>query len=121
MSPKSNFVAKILSPTWLLPLDVSQNMENDFGPSPIQKAGTGSMRGFPAENLGRWGYNIGSIKYDSVWLYTMGTDFLPVEGFSSDEDQEIRWKFTSITNLMTGKMPNDSDGTKKKEEYIRTK
>jgi Protein of unknown function (DUF1579) len=109
----------------------------------IQETGDESMMGFPVEHSRLWGYNNGSKKYQAVWLYTMSTGFLQMEGTSDNDGKSIQWKghfdnesgiredITAVTTfvdddhfemeLSAGEMPDGSAGPKMKSAYARMK
>jgi hypothetical protein len=109
----------------------------------IQETGDGMMMGFPVQHVKIWGYNNGSKKYQALWMYTMSTGFLNMEGTSADQGKTIQWKgyfdnevgireeLTAVTKysdddhfeieLVGGKMPDGTDGPRLKAVYTRAK
>ncbi len=109
----------------------------------VQETGDASMMGFPVEHSRLWGYNNGTKKYQAVWIYTMSTGFLQLEGSSDDDGKTVQWKghfdnevgvredITAITmfvdddhfeiELSAEKMPDGSSGPKMKSVYTRDK
>lgn len=125
------------------PAEGNAELKMTLGGRFIQETGDGDMMGFPVEHFRLWGYNNGTKKYQAVWVYTMSTGFLQMEGTSSDDGKTIQWKghfdnevgireeLSAVTKfvdddhfnieLSAGKMPDGSDGPVMKASYARAK
>lgn len=109
----------------------------------VQETGDGSLMGFPVEHVRVWGFNNGTNKFQAIWLYTMSTGFLFLDGTPSDDGKSIQWmghfdneagireELTAVTTfadddhfevvLSAGKMPDGSTGPTMKAAYSRVK
>lgn len=109
----------------------------------VQETGDAAMMGFPVEHSRLWGYNNGTKKYQAVWLYTMSTGILQLEGTSDDDGKTIQWKghfdnesgfreqIAAITTFVdddhfeiemsADNMPEGLEGPKMKSTYTRVK
>lgn len=57
----------------------------------IQEEAAGTMSGMPFTSTRITGYNNGSKHYESMWVYTHGTNMLLANGTSKDDGKTIDW------------------------------
>ncbi len=103
----------------------------------------GTMMGMPFKGGKLLGYNNGSKKYEAVWVYTLGTGMLTMNGASEDggktikftatfdneigvkETMNVTYKFADDDHFTVvldgGKMPDGSPGPVMNAEYTRKK
>jgi hypothetical protein len=65
----------------------------------LREEDTGTMMGQPYTSLKFWGFNNGSKKYESVWMYTGGTAMMTMTGESKDEGKTVVYDASYVNEV----------------------
>jgi hypothetical protein len=69
----------------------------------LEEEGTGTLMGTPVQERRIWGYNNADGHYEAVWMYTMATGMMTLNGTSKDAGKSIHWtaSYTDLTGKQT--------------------